>query len=57
MKLKHFNPDLSGWETSGEWTTFRLVEVGDNTVWFSGLTMIREGYKIKLFIAITENGE
>jgi len=37
-------------------TTFRLVEIGDNAVWFSGLTMIRESDKIKLFIAITENG-
>jgi len=57
LKLKHFNSDLSGWEEKDDWTTFRLVEVGENAVWFSGLTMIREGNEIKLFLALTENGE
>jgi hypothetical protein len=56
MKLKHFNRDLSGWEEKEKWTTFRLVEVGEDTVWFSGLTMIRTGDEIKLHIAMTENG-
>ncbi len=57
LKLKHFNPDLSGWEEKEKWTTFRLVEVGENTVWFSGLTMVREGDEITLYLALTENGE
>jgi hypothetical protein len=57
LKLKHFNPDLTGWEANEEWTTFRLIEVGENAVWFDGLTMIRIGDEIKLHLAITENGK
>ena len=57
LKLKHFNPDLSGWEKNDEWTIFRLVKVGENSVWFDGLTMIREGNEIKLHLALNENGE
>ncbi len=56
LKLKHFNADLSPWEEKEEWTTFRLVEVGENTVYFHGLTMKREGDEIKLWLALTEGG-
>lgn len=57
LKLKHFNADLSPWEEKENWTTFRLVEVGENIVYFHGLTMKREGDEIKLWLAITEKGE
>ncbi|MEB2777213.1 DUF6265 family protein [Algoriphagus sp. D3-2-R+10] len=56
LKLKHFNADLSAWEEKEEWTTFRLVEVGENIVYFHGLTMKREGDEIKLWLALTEDG-
>jgi len=56
LKLKHFNPDLSPWEEKEEWTTFRLVEVGENSVYFHGLTMKREGDEITLWLALTEDG-
>ncbi|WP_339752784.1 DUF6265 family protein [Algoriphagus aquimarinus] len=56
LKLKHFNADLSPWEEKEEWTTFRLVEVGENTVYFHGLTMKREGDEITLWLALTEGG-
>ncbi|REG82769.1 DUF6265 family protein [Algoriphagus antarcticus] len=56
LKLKHFNADLSPWEEKEEWTIFRLVEVGENIVWFSGLTMKREGDEISLWLALTEDG-
>lgn len=56
LKLKHFNADLSPWEEKEVWTTFRLVEVGENTVYFHGLTMKREGDEIKLWLALTEDG-
>ncbi|PZX49198.1 DUF6265 family protein [Algoriphagus chordae] len=57
LKLKHFNPDLSPWEEKEEWTTFRLVETAENTVYFHGLTMKREADEIRLWLALTENGE
>ncbi|SFB17514.1 DUF6265 family protein [Algoriphagus aquimarinus] len=56
LKLKHFNADLSPWEEKEEWTTFRLVEVGENIVYFHGLTMKREGDEITLWLALTEGG-
>ncbi|WP_192348226.1 DUF6265 family protein [Algoriphagus sp. Y33] len=56
LKLKHFNPDLSPWEEKEEWTTFRLIETDENTVYFHGLTMKREGGEIKLWLALTEDG-
>lgn len=56
MKLKHFNPDLSPWEEKEKWTTFRLVEIGENIVSFSGLTMQRIGDEMLLQLVLTENG-
>ncbi|OOG78098.1 DUF6265 family protein [Algoriphagus sp. A40] len=57
MKLKHFNPDLTGLEDKEEWTTFRLVEVGENTVWFHGLTLERKGDELVIYLALSEKGE
>lgn len=57
MKLKHFNPDLSPWEEKEHWTTFRLVEMGEKVVWFSGLTMERTGDDMILQLVLTENGK
>ena len=56
LKLKHFNADLTPWEENEEWTTFRLVEVGENEVYFHGLTMKREGDEIRLWLALTADG-
>tara|TARA_R110002020_G_scaffold166570_8_gene354650 strand:+ start:726 stop:1220 length:495 start_codon:yes stop_codon:yes gene_type:complete len=56
LKLKHFNPDLSPWEEKDKWTTFRLVGTEENTVYFHGLTMKREGDVINLWLALTEDG-
>jgi len=43
MKLKHFNPDFSGWEEKTGFVTFKLVAVEPRAVYFSGLTFLREG--------------
>lgn len=57
MKLKHFNPDLSGWEEKEEWTTFRLIELSENKVWFDGLTIERIGDDMIYQLALIENGK
>ncbi len=57
MKLKHFNPDLSGWEEKEEWTTFKLIELQENKVWFDGLTIERIGDEMVYQLALTENGK
>lgn len=55
MKLKHFGPDLSGWEEKEEWTTFRLIELSENKVWFDGLTIERIGDEMIYHLILTEN--
>ncbi len=57
LKLKHFNPDLTGWEEKEKWTTFKLVELGPNTAWFNGLTYERKGDELIVHLALTEKGE
>jgi hypothetical protein len=42
LKLKHFNPDLSGWEEKRAFVSFRLVAVEPRAVHFDGLSFIRE---------------
>ncbi|SEF44328.1 DUF6265 family protein [Algoriphagus boritolerans] len=57
MKLKHFNPDLTGWEEKAEWTTFRLIELDENKVWFDGLTIERMGDELIYHLSLTGNGQ
>ncbi len=38
MRLKHFDPELKGWEEKDETVNFELVKVEENKVFFDGLT-------------------
>jgi hypothetical protein len=38
LKLKHFGPNLDGWEAKDKYVTFRLIKVEGKTAWFDGLT-------------------
>jgi len=42
-RVKHFNPDGSAWEEKERWVEFPLVAVEGDTVYFSGLTLTRDG--------------
>jgi hypothetical protein len=50
MRLKHVNPDMTGWEEKKDFVTFKLVKHDDTGAYFSGLTFRRisadvmEGY-------------
>ena len=50
MRLKHANPDMTGWEEKAAFVTFRLVKHDATGAYFSGLTFRRvsddlmEGY-------------
>jgi len=57
MKLKHFGPDLSGWEDKEEWTTFELIELGEKKAWFNGMTIERKGDQLIFQVNISEGGE
>lgn len=55
LKLKHFNPDLKGWEEKDGMVTFRLVKASKDGVWFEGLTYRKlEDGSIRGFIAFSQ---
>lgn len=37
LRLKHFNPDFTGWEEKGDYLTFRLDSVSENKAAFGSL--------------------
>lgn len=43
MRLKHFNPDLKGWEEKDKTQDFRLVKIDSNRVYFDSFTLERVG--------------
>lgn len=42
MRVKHFNPDMVGWEDKGEWVTFEPISAGPDALIFNGLEIRRE---------------
>jgi hypothetical protein len=55
LRLKHFNPDLSGWEEKDRTVDFPLVALGsegDQALYFAGLTYRRHGDGIVAWVAI-----
>ena len=43
MRLKHVNPDMTGWEEKNAFVTFKLVKHDATGAYFSGLTFKRVG--------------
>jgi hypothetical protein len=43
MRLKHVNPDMTGWEEKAAFVTFRLVKHDATGAYFSGLTFRPRG--------------
>ena len=50
--VKHFNPDISGWEEKDESMKFRLVELGERVAYFDGLTLRRTGDSLDIYLAM-----
>jgi hypothetical protein len=42
MRVKHFNPDFTGWEERSEWHAFEPVSVSADALIFDGLEIRRE---------------
>ena len=57
MKLKHFGKDLKGWEEKDEWTTFQLIEMGDQKAFLNGMTIERKGDLLIFQVNISNQGE
>jgi hypothetical protein len=57
LRLKHFNPDVTGWEEKDRYVTFKLVKVEPGAAWFNGLTFRRNGDMLKIHLAMRRAGE
>lgn len=58
LRLKHFGPDLVGWEEKGESVDFRLVRRDPETLWFDGLTIRRLGEdRMRIWVVLESEGE
>jgi hypothetical protein len=53
-KVKHFHPDLTGWEEKDDYHTFRLVKVSQDAIYFHGLTLERKGNTCIHYIAVRQ---
>jgi hypothetical protein len=42
-KLKHFNPDLTGWEEKDKTTEFEFISCSDTEIVFDGMTIRKTG--------------
>lgn len=55
MRLKHVNPDMTGWEEKSDFVTFRLVRQDEGGLYFEGLTFRRDGAdRIEMFLALRD---
>ena len=53
LKIKHFNSDLTGWESKDESVEFRLVKLGDEVVYFDGFTFeLKDKNHLSLYVMI-----
>ena len=58
MRLKHVNPDMTGWEEKGAFVTFRLVKHDATGAYFSGLTFRRVGDDVlEIYLALRNRAE
>ncbi len=55
LRLKHFGPDLKGWEEKDETVDFPLVKLGKNRAYFNGLTFERISEdEMNIYVVISE---
>jgi uncharacterized protein DUF6265 len=58
LRLKHFSPDLTGWEEKTDSIKFPLLKIGPDEIAFDGLTMRREGADtLRIFLAIRSRAD
>lgn len=56
LKLKHFNPDMVGWEEKDKMMNFPLVKLEKNAVYYGGLTYkLDEQGVLKVWVAMKNN--
>lgn len=55
-KVKHFNSDFTAWEDKAEFVSFPLVKVEEGAAYFDGLTLVRDGDNLIVYLATSEKG-
>jgi hypothetical protein len=53
-KVKHFHPDLKGWEEKDDFISFPLVKISQDAVHFHGLTLQRLGDTCVHYLAMSQ---
>ena len=56
LRLKHFHPDLKGWEEQDRTVDFPLVAVRDGAVHFEGMSFHPQGDRLTVHLAIGAKG-
>ena len=58
LQLKHFGPDLKGWETKDETVDFPLIEITENKVVFEGMSFEKiSDNEMNVYVDIEDNGK
>ncbi|NKI30876.1 DUF6265 family protein [Croceivirga thetidis] len=58
MQLKHFDGSLKGWEEKDQTVDFKLVKIGEDKVFFEGLTMEKiSETKMNAYVLIESEGK
>lgn len=53
LKLKHFHPDMVGWEEKDKMVNFPLIKVEKNAAYFGGLTYkLNDDGELKVWVAM-----
>ena len=58
IRLKHFHPDMKGWEEKDATVTFPLVKLNEGKAWFDGMTFRKNGPDaMTVYVLIGKKGE
>ena len=58
MRLKHVNPDMTGWEEKADFVTFKLARVEKDALYFSGLTFKRTAPdRVEIYLALRNRSD
>ena len=52
FRIKHFGPDLAGWEEKDETVDFPLVAIEGDTAYFDGLSWRRSGKSLEAAVSV-----
>jgi hypothetical protein len=58
LRLKHVNPDMTGWEEKADFVTFRLAKVEPGAIYFNGLTFRRAAPdRVEIYLALRNRAD